>query len=402
MYILSLNAGSSSIKFELFNKKGEEFISISSGMADRLYLDDSKIEIKYEGREIDYSEPQMDHTSSLKKIIEIMVEQEKIIEDPGKIEIVGHRVVHGGEKYSQSVKIDEDVLKEIEACIQFAPLHNPANLKGIYASQEIFPNALQVAVFDTAFHQTLPEHAYLYGIPYKYYRENRIRRYGFHGTSHKYVAQKFAEFIGKPLSELNVITCHLGNGASIAAVQGGKSVDTSMGFTPLEGLLMGTRCGDIDPAVVLWLVEKHNNDPKVVDKILNKESGLLGVSERTNDCKPLEDDYYTDERAKLSIDIFSYRVRKYIGAYWAVLGRLDGIIFTGGIGENSDLIREIALEGMESMGVEIDKDRNKGRKKKNEIVSTDKSRITVAVIPTNEQVAIAKDCYDIYTRENTK
>ncbi|MCK5687405.1 acetate kinase [bacterium] len=393
MHILVLNAGSSSIKFELFiNKTPGDFKSITSGLADRLYLAESKIKIKIGERKVEFVKEMLDHSTALENVIRILVEQEKVIKNTEQIKVVGHRIVHGGEKYASSVVIDDEVIAEIENCVQFAPLHNPANLKGIYASKKAFSSAIQVGVFDTAFHQTLPPHAYIYGIPYSYYKKYGVRRYGFHGTSHDFVSKAYAEMIGKPVSELNVITCHLGNGASVAAIKNGKSIDTSMGFTPLEGLMMGTRSGDLDPALVLWLVEKNNNDIDAVNRILNKESGFLGVTEETNDCKPIEDNYDKAEKCKLAMDIFSYRVKKYIGSYMAALGRVDCIIFTGGIGENSEMIREMSTDNMESFGVKLDTEKNIGRFKKSAIISTPDSNIQIAVIPTNEQLSIAQEC----------
>ncbi len=393
MYILVLNAGSSSIKFELFiTKDPDEFESITSGIADSLYLAESKIMITIGERQVEFVEKMLDHTSALENVIRILVEQEKVIKNTEQIEVVGHRVVHGGEKYATSVIIDDEVISEIENCVQFAPLHNPANLKGIYASKKAFSSAVQVGVFDTAFHQTLPPHAYIYGIPYSYYEKYGVRRYGFHGTSHNFVSKAYAEMVGKPFSELNVITCHLGNGASIAAIRNGKSIDTSMGFTPLEGLMMGTRSGDVDPALVLWLVEKNNNDIDKVNKILNKESGFLGVTEETNDLRPIEEKYGNAQRCKLAMDIFAYRVKKYIGSYMAALGRVDCIIFTGGIGENSEMARALATDNMENMGVILDIEKNNNRFKEPAIISTIDSRVQIAVIPTNEQLSIAQEC----------
>ena len=323
--------------------------------------------------------------------------QHGVIKDKNEIEGVGHRVVHGGEEFSGSVLITNEVIAAMEKCIQFAPLHNPHNLKGIEATGALLPNLSQVGVFDTAFHHTIPPKAYIYGLPYALYKKLGIRRYGFHGTSHKYVANKAAEYLEKPIEELRLITCHLGNGASITAVDGGKSVDTSMGFTPLEGLVMGTRCGDIDPALVPYIMKREKLTAEEVDNIMNKNSGMLGLTETSNDMREIEAEANRgSEQHKLALEVYCHRIKKYIGGYYALLGGADAIIFTGGIGENSSFVRSLCLENMDELGIEIDLQKND----KNDI-SIGLKETAVLVIPTNEELAIARDTCTILSSMKT-
>lgn len=334
------------------------------------------------------------HQAGLELIVRYLIGPKTgIIKDVSEIEGIGHRVVHGGEGFDKSIVIDAEVLKKIEDYKELAPLHNPHNLSGIYAAQRLFPTSIQVASFDTAFHTTLPETAYLYAIPYEFYQKYGIRRYGFHGTSHRYVARRAAELLGKGKYELNAITCHLGNGCSIAAVRNGRSVDTSMGLTPLEGLVMGTRSGDIDPGVILHFGEHLGLDWKKVNKLLNKESGLLGVSGISNDFRNLlEGIKKGNKRASLAVDIFCYRIKKYIGSYLAVLGKIDAVVFTAGIGENVPLVREKSLSGLENFGLILDKNKNE-QGPGERIISAAESKIAALVIPTDEELRIAFDTY---------
>jgi acetate kinase len=314
------------------------------------------------------------------------------VKDVSEIAAIGHRVVHGGEQFSDSVVIGEDVLKAIKDCVRFAPLHNPLNLMGIEACQKLAPSVPQVAVFDTAFHQTMPDYVYLYAIPYEYYEKHGVRRYGFHGTSHQFVANRAAELVGKPLKDLKMITAHLGNGCSVTAVQHGKSQETSMGLTPLNGLMMGQRCGDIDPALIPFMVEQEKTDAdSVVYNVLNKKSGLLGISGLSSDMRDIEKAMAEgNERAAIAHKMFCHRVKKYIGTYAAGMGGLDVLVFTAGIGENSSLVREVTCAGMEYIGLELDKARNESPERE-KVISSDKSKVTVMVIPTNEELMIARE-----------
>jgi acetate kinase len=366
---------------------------LAKGLVERIGIEGSRLKHEVANKdEVVIEKPMEDHRDALKLVLDALVDEKHgAIKDMKEINAVGHRVVHGGEKFSNSVVIDEEVIKAMEDCIDLAPLHNPPNLIGIRACQELMPDVQMVGVFDTAFHQTMPKSSYIYPLPYELYEKYGIRKYGFHGTSHKYVAQRTAAMLGKDLSELKIITCHLGNGASITAVQNGKSVDTSMGFTPLEGLAMGTRCGDIDPAIVTFIMEKENLDLDGVNNLLNKKSGVLGISGVSSDFRDIEKAAEEgNERAQLALDKFNIRVRKYIAAYAAVMGGVDAIVFTAGLGENSISNREAICENLEFMGVKIDKDKNNTRGKET-IVSTDDSKVKVLVIPTNEELMIARD-----------
>jgi len=318
-----------------------------------------------------------------------------VIKDMSEISAVGHRVVHAGEKYSGSVLITEDVINALEECIDLAPLHNPPNIMGIKACQQLMPNTPMVGVFDTAYHQTMPPVSYLYSLPYEYYEKYKVRRYGFHGTSHRYVSQRAADLLGKKIEDIRLISCHLGNGSSIAAVNKGKSVDTTMGFTPLEGLTMGTRSGDIDPAIIKYIMEKEDMDISSTDNMLQKKSGVLGISGVSSDFRDIEQSANKgDKRARLALDIFALKVKKYIGAYIAEMNGVDAVIFTAGIGENGITMRESICKDMDFLGIKIDNDKNNIRGK-DSIISTDDSRIKVLVVPTNEELMIAKDTAEI-------
>jgi acetate kinase len=333
------------------------------------------------------------HKEAIQLVLEVLVDKEiGVIKDMKEIDAVGHRVVHGGEYFTDSVLIDDEVIKKLEDCIDLAPLHNPANIEGIKACQQIMPGVPMVAVFDTAFHQTMPDYAYIYPIPYEYYEKHRIRRYGFHGTSHKYVSMRAAEILGRPIEELKIVTCHLGNGASITAVKNGKSIDTSMGFTPLEGLAMGTRSGSIDPSIVTFLMEKEGLTAHQVVDILNKKSGVYGISGISNDFRDIENAAFNEgnKRAMLALKVFAYIAKKTIGAYAAAMGGVDAIVFTAGVGENGPEMREFILEDLEFLGFTLDKEKNMVRGKE-AIISTEDSRVKVMVIPTNEEYMIAKD-----------
>ncbi|RYV02796.1 acetate kinase [Shewanella sp. OPT22] len=388
-FVLVLNCGSSSLKFAVMDAQtGEDRIS---GLAECFGLENSRIKWKTNGEK-----QQADlgaftaHREAIEFIVnKILAAQPELAE---QIQAIGHRVVHGGEKFTHSVVIDEQVVKGIEECVSLAPLHNPAHLIGIRAAQASFPNLPQVAVFDTAFHQTMPEESFIYALPYKLYRENGVRRYGMHGTSHLFVSREAAKVLNKDISETNVICAHLGNGASVTAIKNGKSVDTSMGLTPLEGLVMGTRSGDLDPSIIFHLVNQLGYTLDEVNNLLNKQSGLLGISELTNDCRGIEEGYEEGHKgAKLALEIFCYRLAKYIASYTVPLGRLDAIIFTGGIGENSDLIREKVLNHLSIFNFNVDKARNQAARFGNEGIITAEGSPVAMVIPTNEEWVIAQD-----------
>ena len=391
MNVLVINAGSSSLKYQLINMPKAEVLA--KGLCERIGIDGKLTHERPEFEKYKADIAMKDHADAIKAVINILTDKEYgVIEDMKEIDAVGHRVVHGGEYFSDSVIITEKVLKAIEECVQLAPLHNPPNLIGIHACTEVMgPNVPQVAVFDTAFHQTMPQSHYMYALPYEYYKKYKIRRYGFHGTSHKYVSQQAAEMLGKPIEQLKLITCHLGNGSSIAAVDGGKSCDTSMGFTPLDGLPMGTRAGNIDPAIIEFLSEHENMSAHEVIEILNKKSGMLGISVLSSDFRDLDAAVEDgNERAKLAKDMFNLSVKKIIGSYIAEMGGVDAIIFTAGVGENDRSVRWDVCEHMEYLGIKIDPEKNKYRGKQMDI-SIDYARVRVLVIPTNEELMIAKD-----------
>jgi acetate kinase len=391
MLVLVLNAGSSSVKYQVLNAKNRELLA--KGVVERIGMSGAVLTHKKVGdKEVRLTGEILDHKMAIEYVLSILLSKNHgVIKDRSEIEAVGHRVVHGGEAFKGSVLINEEVMSEIRRCIDYAPLHNPPNLKGINAAMQLLPGVPQVAVFDTAFHQTMPKYAYLYALPYTLYKRHGIRRYGFHGTSHRYVSDRAAELVGKPKEELRIITCHLGNGASAAAIKYGKSVDTSMGFTPLEGLMMGTRSGDLDPAIILQIMHKEELTPNDATTLLNKHSGLVGVSGISSDMREIEEEYEKNERAKVAHDMFTYRLRKYIGAYAAAMGGVDVIVFTGGIGENSVMVREHSLQGLEFMGVKLDKAKNEASDKKEREISADDSQVKVWVIPTNEELVIALD-----------
>ncbi len=397
MIILVLNCGSSSIKYQLFNM-GRTAKVIAKGIVERIGFTDAVIHHKPEGKEnYKHVTPVMDHTVGINLIIEAITHKEhgviKKIED---ITAVGHRVVQGGEKYKESVLITEEVIKDVEACIELAPLHNPANLKGIMSVENLLPGIPQVAVFDTSFHQSMPPHAYMYAIPREYYETYGIRKYGYHGTSHKYVVHRASEILGRDTRKLKVVSCHLGNGASVTAVEYGKSQDTSMGFTPVDGLIMGTRSGDIDPGVLLYLADKEHLSLKGISNLINKRSGIIGISEISSDMRDLELAYYEgDERANLALTMYAYRVKKFIGAYTAIMNGIDCLIFTGGIGENDFNIRRMICQNMDYLGLHFDEVANHGVKGEDKIISKPDSKVTALVVKTNEELVIATDTFKI-------
>jgi len=392
MKILVLNSGSSSIKYQLFEMPQGEVIA--RGLLEKIGEEVSLFSQKSSKGDLELKKQIPDHERGVDFIIGMLTDpRHGVLSSVDEISGIGHRVVHGGEEFTASVLVTSDVIEKIKKYADLAPLHNPPNLMGIMACKKSLPKAIQVACFDTAFHHSLPSHAYLYALPYGLYKKFGIRRYGFHGTSHLYVTQRLAGVLNTGSDKLNLITCHLGNGCSITAVEKGMSVDTSMGFTPLEGLVMGTRCGDIDPAIIFYLSEKGYSSGEL-NSLLNKKSGLLGISEISNDMRNLvEAQARGDLRARLAIDIFCYRIRKYVGSYLAVLGSTDAIIFTGGIGENNAMIRRESLKGLQPLGIEIDPGRNDAAQRSDRLISTDASRIKVYVIPTNEELQIAHDTF---------
>ncbi|MBR4831017.1 MAG: acetate kinase [Butyrivibrio sp.] len=393
MKILVINCGSSSLKFQLIDSTSEDVIC--KGLCERIGIDGSRIVYTPAGKDkISKETPMPDHNRAIELVIEALTNKEDGVVSLSEIGAVGHRIVHGGEKFTKSVVITDEVIKAIEEVSDLAPLHNPANLIGIRACQKVMPGVPMVAVFDTAFHQTMPEHAYLYGLPYSYYEKYGIRRYGFHGTSHSYVSKRAAEILGKSASDLKLIVCHLGNGASVSAVDGGKCVDTSMGLTPLEGLIMGTRTGDIDPSVVEFIMKKENSTVAEVNNLLNKKSGVFGLSnDLSSDFRDLEDAYLAgDVAAKRAVDAFVYRVVKYIGAYTAAMGSVDAICFTAGVGENSGFTRKLICDKLQFIGATLNNEANVVRGKE-EIISASDSKVTLMVVPTNEELAIARDTY---------
>lgn len=391
MNILVINCGSSSLKYQLIDMNGE--VVLAKGLVERIGIDGSKIKHDTTGKDrVVIEEPMKDHKKALELVLQVIVDKEHgAISSMDEIGAVGHRVVHGGEDFASSVIIDGSVMDAIERNIELAPLHNPPNIMGIDACKDLMPTTPMVAVFDTAFHQTIPAENYIYAIPYEFYEKYKIRRYGFHGTSHKYVSQRAADILGKDIKDLNIVTCHLGNGSSVTAVQGGKSMDTSMGFTPLEGLAMGTRSGDIDPAIIPFIMDKEGMTFDDVNNMLNKKSGVLGISGLSSDFRDLEvAEEEGNMRAKLALDIFCNRVTKYIAAYAAQMCRIDVLVFTAGIGENSNTIRERICEGLECLDIRIDKELNNIRGIE-ATVNKDITGTTIMVIPTNEELMIARD-----------
>jgi acetate kinase len=398
MKILVINCGSSSLKYQFIDMKDESVLA--KGLVERIGIEGSVLKHEKTGMEKQTITAEMpNHEVALKLVMDALInDKHGVIKDFKEIDAVGHRVVHGGEDFANSVLIDDKVMKSIEDCIDLAPLHNPPNIIGIKACQKLLPGVKMVAVFDTAFHQTMPDYAYMYAIPYEYYEKYKIRRYGFHGTSHRFVSKRASELMGKKIEQCNIITCHLGNGASVAAIKNGKTIDTSMGFTPLEGLIMGTRSGDIDPAVIPFLSEKEKMSIKEIDTLLNKKSGVLGVSGVSSDFRDIEGEAEKgNDRARLALDMFHTRVKKYIGAYMAELGNVDAVVFTAGLGENSAESRKEICKGLESLGIEIDVDANKTRGKE-QLISKKNSKIKVFVIPTNEELVIARDTLEIVSK----
>jgi acetate kinase len=387
MNVLVLNSGSSSIKFQFMRMEDEGLLA--KGIVEKIGSSDAIVTYQPQGqnklREI---REVLNHSVAIEMVLNLLLSaQHGVIRQKSEIGGIGHRVVHGGEDFSESVLITDKVKATIQRCIQFAPLHNPHNLKGIEACETLLPGIPQVGVFDTAFHQTIPPKAFIYGLPYALYRKLSIRRYGFHGTSHSYVARQAAEILGRPLAKLNLITCHLGNGASITAIAGGRSIDTTMGFTPLEGLVMGTRCGSIDPALVPYIMEREKLGAKEIDSIMNKNSGMLGLTETSNDMREIEQEAaHGSERHQLALEIYCHAVKKYVGAYMAEMGRVDAIIFTGGIGENSRLVRQLSTAGLEEFGIVLSAGKNQNN---DPVISS--GRVKLMVVPTNEELAIARD-----------
>ena len=398
MIVFVVNCGSSSIKYQLINMENEHVMA--KGLIERIGMDGAILKHTPTGKyTVDIPGEIPDHKVGIQMAIQALTSKEYgVISDMSEIDAVGHRVVHGGERFTDSVLITSDVLSGIKACCEIAPLHNPPNLHGILACMDLMPGTPQVAVFDTAFHQTMPKVAYLYGLPYELYVKYGLRRYGFHGTSHKYVAQKAAEMMDEHMNDLRIVSCHLGNGASITAIKYGKSIDTSMGYTPLEGLIMGTRSGEIDPAIIPFLMEKENMNAQQIDEYLNRRSGILGISGLSSDFRDLESAANRgDERSQLAIDVFAYKVRKYIGGYVAAMGGIDALVFTAGLGENSPFMRDKICNGLEYLGTRIDPELNKIRGKAREI-SVKRAKVKIFVIPTNEELVIARDTYNICRR----
>ena len=396
MKVLVINCGSSSLKYQIIDMTDESVIA--KGKCDKINLDGSFIQYKCPAKDVSFEKevPMKNHSEAIKVLIDEITNAEYgAIKDVSEISAVGHRLVHGGELFSESVIITEEVIAAVESCNDLAPLHNPANIVGVRACQELMPNVPMVAVFDTAFHQTMPKEAYLYGLPYEYYEKYKVRRYGFHGTSHRYVTLRAAEILGKKPEEINMISCHLGNGASLCAIKNGKSIDTSMGLTPLEGLTMGTRSGDIDPAIIKFIMDHEGLSINEVNDIINKKSGLLGISGSTSDVRDLKEIRDNgDEMAALAIRIFAYRTKKYIGSYMAALGNVDLITFEGGIGEfNQDVVAMIVRD-LEGLGIKYDESKIDSFGKE-EVISTPDSKIKMMVIPTNEELMIARDAVSL-------
>ena len=391
MKILVLNCGSSSIKYALYDMTNQSVIT--SGGIEKIGLPDSFIKMKVNGEKVQIDRPIEEHTAGVQFIFEVLTTGDyAVLKSLDELDAVGHRMVHGGEKFNKSAILNDEIMEVFEACNDLAPLHNPANIKGVNAVKALLPNIPQVGVFDTAFHQTMPDYAYMYALPYELYEKYGVRRYGFHGTSHRYVSQRVCEFLGKDPETTRIITCHIGNGASIAAVKNGKCVDTSMGLTPLEGLVMGTRCGDVDAGALTFLMDKLNLDTKGLSDLLNKQSGLAGVSGLTSDLRDiLAGIAEGNNRARLAKEMYTYRIKKYIGQYAAAMGGVDVILFTGGAGENQWEVRDEATSGLDFMGVKIDNEKNQACRATEAVISADDSQVKVCVIPTDEELMIALD-----------
>lgn len=398
MKILVINCGSSSLKYQILDMDNETLLC--KGLVEKIGIEGSVITHEKVGEDKVKTEvPMKDHKDAIAQVLAAIQDPEHgVIESMGELGAVGHRVVHAGEKYNGSVLITEDVVKALEECIELAPLHNPANLLGIAACQELMPYTPMVGVFDTAFHQTMPPESYIYALPYEYYENYGVRRYGFHGTSHKYVAQRAADILNVDIQDLKLITCHLGNGASVSAIKGGKCIDTSMGFTPLEGLVMGTRSGDIDPAITNFIANKEGLDAAGIDNMLNKKSGVLGISGVSSDFRDIEEAIAEgNERAELALRVFAHKVKFYIGAYIAEMNGVDAIVFTAGVGENDFTMREVICSNMGNLGVHMDTLKNKVRGKET-VISTDDSKVKLLLIPTNEELMIARDTLEIVSK----
>ncbi len=396
MKILVLNCGSSSIKYKLFEMESNEVIA--QGGIEKIGLKGSFLKLTLpDGQKAMLEGEILEHRAGIEYILGVLLsEKYGCIRSLQEIDAVGHRVVHGGERFNTSVLITDEVVKMIEECIELAPLHNPPNLKGVYAIQELLPETPQVAVFDTAFHQTMPDYAYMYGLPYSLYEKYGIRRYGFHGTSHRYVSRRACEFLNVPYEEQRIITAHIGNGGSVTAIKNGKSIDTSMGMTPVEGLIMGTRSGDIDPGVISYIMEKEHMRPGGVSTLLNKFSGVLGISGASSDMREVNAEKDKgNPRAILALNTYDYRIKKYIGSYAAALGGVDILVFTGGVGENDEAVRANVCRNMEYMGIELDEELNASVRGKEVVISKPTSKVTVVIIPTDEELTIAKDTMGI-------
>ena len=400
MNVLVVNAGSSSLKYQFIET--DSGLVFAKGVCERIGSEGASITHKQLVKDVKMSKiaPMKDHSEAMKLVVEALTDAEiGCVASMDEIEAIGHRVVHGGAYFSRSILVDDDVIAKLELCRAFAPLHTEAHLMGIKGCLATMPNKPQVLVFDTAFHQTMAPAAYMYALPYEYYEKHGIRRYGMHGTSHRFVSAEMAKLLGKPVEDTKIVTCHIGNGSSISAVKGGKVMDTSMGFTPLAGVEMGTRCGDIDPAIVPYLMEKENLTTDQINDVMNKKSGFLGISGFSSDSRDLEDAISAGssnanyERAKLAVDILTHQIKKYIGAYSAVMNGLDAVVFTAGIGENNGHLRELVCENMEFFGIEFDKAVNDANSRASDItkISTDSSKVAVYVIPTNEELVIAQD-----------
>ncbi|ABK98239.1 acetate kinase [Pelobacter propionicus] len=394
MIIMALNCGSSSVKYQLYDWSRKEVVA--KGIVERVTIGDSFIVHEVPGRDAFKEEQNCPtHQAAIDLIIRTVTDPKRgVIKDVSEIAAVGHRIVHGGEKFTRSVVIDDQVLEAVKECQHLAPLHNPPNIEGVLAARALLPTVPQIAVFDTAFHQTMPEYAYIYPVPYEWYQKHQVRRYGFHGTSHLYVAKRAAALLGKKPADTNLVTLHIGNGVSHCAIKNGISIDTSMGLTPLEGAIMGTRCGDIDPAIPLFMMHKEGLSVKDIDTILNKKSGILGITGRFSDRRDVARHAEAgDERCKLAMRIEVFRIKKYIGAYMAIVGKLDAVVFTAGVGEMSVKVREMVLEGMEHLGLILDRERNNSAmtRKKETLITTDDSPVKAFVIPTDEELVLTED-----------
>lgn len=396
MKILVLNCGSSSIKYKLFEMESKEIIA--QGGIEKIGMKGSFLKLSLpNGQKVMLEGEILEHRAGIEYILGVLLsENYGCIKSLDEIEAVGHRVVHGGERFNSSVLITDEVIAMLNDCIELAPLHNPPNLKGIYAIQELMPSTPQVGVFDTAFHQTMPDYAYMYGIPYSLYEKYGIRRYGFHGTSHRYVSRRACEFLGVPYEEQRIITAHIGNGGSVTAIQNGQSIDTSMGMTPVEGLIMGTRSGDVDPGAISYIMEKEHMGTKGISTLLNKFSGVLGISGISSDMREIQAAIEKgDKRAELAMNMYNYRIKKYIGSYAVILGGMDILVFTGGVGENQAVTRREVCKNMEFMGIELDEELNNSVRATEVVISKPSSKVKVVIIPTDEELTIAKDTEEI-------